>query len=364
MKVLLLNNSLANGGLERQLVLLARNLPVTWERRLWCMEGGPHARVVASAGIPLRVRPRSGRWDVTPAVDLWRVIHDWRPDVVHAWHWMPAAAAVPVCLALGVPLIDGSIRMGSVPRRAGRPRRSIMRFADLVVANSRAGLDAWRIDDVHGRVIRNAFDDSRLRSAEPAPPPGDDSPRPFTVIMAARMDPPKDFLTVARAARLLSGPRDRGWRFVLVGDGVDRRALLAEVADLVRAGVVVFPEAGLEVVQLLCGADVGLLETDPTILAEGCSNSIMEYMACGLPVVASQSGGNGELVRDGVTGFVVPPRDPRALASKLRLLRDDPGLRARLGTAGRERVASEFTLERMVAEYERAYVDVAARRRR
>ena len=362
MKVLLVNDSLANGGLERQLLLLAKNLPPQWERRLWCMEGGPHAGAVLHAGIPLRVRPRRAQWDVSPALDLWRVILGWRPDVVHAWQWMPAAAAIPACSALGIPFIDGSIRMGSVPREIGRPRRTIMHFAALVVANSRAGLDAWRVGPSRGRVIHNAFDDTRLRAAAPAPPLDDAPQRPFTVVMAARMDPPKDFRTVLRAARLLSVSGESGWRFLLVGSGVDRAGLLREAADLVRAGVVVFPEPGLEVVPLLRSADVGLLETDPAILAEGCSNSIMEYMACGLPVVASDSGGNRELVRDEVTGFVVPPRDPRALAARLRRLRDDPGLRAELGAAGQRRVRTEFTLERMVGEYERAYTEVIGRR--
>ena len=364
MKVLLLNNSLANGGLERQLVLLARNLPVAWERRLWCMEGGPHEGAVARAGVPLRVRSRQGRWDVTPALDLWRVIRDWRPDVVHAWQWMPAAAAVPACSALGIPLIDGSIRMGSVPQQFGRPRRGIMRFAALVVANSRAGLDAWRVDSAKGRVIYNAFDDTRLRASALGASRDDSPGRPFTAIMAARMDPPKDFRTVIGAARHLIAARRGDWRFVFVGSGVDRGALLREAGDLVSAGVVVFPEPGIEIMQLVRGADVGLLVTDPAILAEGCSNSIMEYMACSLPVVASDSGGDRELVRDGVTGFIVPPRDSRALASRLDMLCHDPGLRARLGAAGRERVEAEFTLERMVAEYVSAYAHVVAERRR
>jgi len=363
-KVLLINDSLANGGLERQLVLLARHLPVEWEIRLWCMEGGPHETAVRSAGIPLIVRPRRARWDVTPALGLWRVIHHWRPDVVHAWNWMPAAAAVPACSTLGIPLIDGSIRMGSIPRQFGRPRRSVMRFADLVVANSRAGLDAWRVGPAKGRVIHNAFDDERLRASGPAGTPGERAGRPFTVVMAARMDPPKDYGTVIAAARRLTGAGHGDIRFLLVGDGSDRACLLAAAADLVSADVVAFPKPGLEIMQYVRDADLGLLSTDPTILAEGCSNSLMEYMACGLPVVATDSGGNREVVRDGVTGFVVPPRDPDALATRIAQLRGDAGLRSSLGEHGRATVETEFTLARMVSAYVDAYTDVAARRRR
>jgi glycosyltransferase involved in cell wall biosynthesis len=292
------------------------------------------------------------------------MVIDWRPDVVHAWSWMAAAAAVPVCSALGIPLIDGSIRMGSVPQQFGRPRKSIMRFAALVVANSRAGLNAWQVSPVKGRLIHNAFDDTRLRTSASAPKRDNSANTPFTVVMAARMDPPKDFRTVLSAVRRLVAANHGDWRFLLVGSGAERNSLLSEAADLVSTGVVVFPNADLEIIQWLRSAEVGILSTDPSVLAEGCSNSIMEYMACGLPVVVSDSGGNRELVRNGVTGFVIPPRDAEALASRLTTLRDDPGLRAQLGANGQQRVETEFTVERMVAAYVAAYTEVVGRRRR
>jgi glycosyltransferase involved in cell wall biosynthesis len=362
-RILHLTYSLANGGLERQLSLLARNLPSSYQCRIWSLEGGPHADAVLAAGIPLTVRPRRARFDVLPAVDLWRLIRLWRPDVVHAWHWMPAAAAVPACVAMGIPLIDGSIRMGSVPRSLGRPRRGIMRFATLVVANSSAGLAAWRIRSDKGRVIYNAFDDERLLGALPRRPAATDGD-PFTVVMAARMAPPKDYATLIKAARLLARSGAARWRFLLVGDGPERQALKAESADLVSSGVVAFPAGGTEVVDHIRGSGVGLLMSDPAVLAEGCSNSIMEYMACGLPVVCADSGGCREIVRDGVSGYMIPPRDPVALAGKLTYLREHPEVRASMGAAGRARIAREFTVPRMVDDYVKAYESSIVRRRR
>ena len=110
-----------------------------------------------------------------------------------------------------------------------------------------------------GRVIYNAFEGERLlgvSSQRPAAADGD----PFTVVMAARMAPPKDYATVIRAARLLAGSGSARWRFLLVGDGPDRPALLAEAADLVAAGVVAFPAGGTEVVGHIRGSHVGLLD--------------------------------------------------------------------------------------------------------
>ena len=95
-----------------------------------------------------------------------------------------------------------------------------------------------------------------------------------------------------------------------------------------------FPDMGLEVMPAVASADVGVLLTPPGRHAEGCSNSIMEYMALGLPVVCTDNGGNREIVDDHVTGLVIPPSDVDALVDALRVLSVDPRLRAQFGAAG------------------------------
>jgi glycosyltransferase involved in cell wall biosynthesis len=170
------------------------------------------------------------------------------------------------------------------------------------------------------------------------------------------MVPAKDYRTVVRAARLL-GQEDRTWRFVLVGDGEGRAQLMAEAAALVNEGSVEFPEPGLEVLSHVQGAQVGVLMTDPARAREGCSNAIMEYMACGLPVVCSEGGGNREVVVDGTTGFLIPPSDVRQLATKLVFLRDHETERRAMGEAGRRRIKDAFSLEMMVESYVRIYED-------
>ncbi len=362
-RLLLANVSLANGGLERQLLLLAKNLTETWDVRLWTLEGGAFAEGFRQAGIPWRLRERRFRHDPTPALDLWRLVVSWRPDVLHAWHWMPAAAAVPVCRGLGIPLIDGSIRMGSVPNSRVWPRRCIMCGADLVVANSRAGLEAFRIESDKGRVIYNAFDDDRLDGACSADPYLTGRSGPLTAVMAARMAPQKDFWSAIGAARRLRDSHPGSWRFLLVGDGEDRDALVDGARDLVSEGIVEFRNEGTEAINAIREAQVGILMTAADVWAEGCSNSIMEYMACGLPVVCSDTGGSPELVRDGREGFVIPSYDDAALAGRLMELSADPQLRLKMGAAGRKRIEGEFTVDRMVAKYQHIYDEVLAGRR-
>jgi len=90
-------------------------------------------------------------------------------------------------------------------------------------------------------------------------------------------------------------------------------------------------------------------------LAEGISNTILEAMACGLPVVATAVGGNVELVSAGRTGLVVPSDDPLAMAQSLLHLWRNAELSKRMGAAGRVDVEQRFSLQAMVAEYQRLY---------
>ncbi len=378
-RVLHLTASLTDGGLERQLSLLTANLPPRWSPLVWSADGGPFVEVLARTRVPLILDQRTSRFDSWPLVRLAGLILRHRPDVVHCWNWLPATFAAPVCRAAGIPFVDGTIRLGRPNPEFGHPRRSIMRLATVVVANSQAGLDAWGIAPPHGRVVYNGFDPSRLeRLADVAHvatgPTGrsethesDGTARrdgPFTVVMTARMHPHKDFRTLLAAARLLREAAPAGtWRFLLVGDGPDHDELRRDAAELIAEGTVAFVAPGLEVLPLVAAADVGVLLTSESAHAEGCSNSIMEYMACGLPVVANDSGGNRELVTEGVSGFLVPAGDAAALALRLDRLRRAPG-RAAMGAAGRERLLRDFSLSRMVDEYVRIYDDCVRGSRR
>ena len=364
-RVLLVNSSLALGGLERQLIQLASNLPEGWRPVIWVVDGGPYEELCRELRLPLLIGRRRARFDVTPALRLWSVIRRGRPDVVHSWHWMTTAAALPACRALGIPLIDGSIRRGDRPPEPLRPHRLLLRSANAVVANSHAGLKAFDVSPERGRVIYNGFDPGRLREVHPA---GESDDR-FSVAMCARMDGDKDFDTFLDGALVAlqsrpDGGSTRRWHFLLLGDGPDRDRLSRRARDEFPPGAVEVKSVGLEVMSHLSRSHVGVLMTNPRALAEGCSNAILEYMACGLPVVCTESGGNREVVLDGDTGLVIPPGDAHALASSLAALWDDPVLCRRLGVAGRARLDSDFSLERMVREYVALYEETAGLVRR
>lgn len=343
-RVLYVNDNLGLGGAERQLALLLKGLPAGCDARVWSLQGGAYAAVLEGMGVPTSVRARRGRLDPRPALSVWCDVARWRPDVVHSFGWMASAAVVPACRAFRIPLVDGSIRAGALPRRRMIASRLTMRFASRVIANSEAGLRAWCVDSDRGRVVHNGFDPDRLEGLPTGPGEGG----LFVVVMTGRMVPGKDYRTFVEAARELAEGPGCVWRFLAVGDGPERRGVVEEAGALVEQGTVSFVSAESEVMPRIATAHVGVLLNDPTFHAEGCSNAIMEYMACGLPVICTDAGGNRELVVDGETGFLIPGGDRSALVDRLRRLRDDPETAARLGAAGQERIMREFTVRRMV----------------
>jgi glycosyltransferase involved in cell wall biosynthesis len=363
-RLLVITDFVASGGAERQLVLLLAGLADHVECRLVTLGDGALTEAARHSGLAVKTVPRRFRADLTPAWVISREIAHWRPSVVHGWGWMSVAAAGPICKVLGIPLVDGSIRTGMLPaRRLMRLRRIPGRlFASKVVANSQAGMDAFGIGVDKGTVIPNGFDSSRLHDGRPlsarASSPG------FTVVMTGSMYPGKDFSTLIEAARRFAGQIDGPCRFVLAGDGSDRPRLVRLSRDLTEAGVLEIRERVNDVTAFEQGADVGVLLADPRLIAEGCANSILEYMACGLPVIATNSGGNPEVVKDGVNGFLVEPCNPDAIVEALLTLYTTPALAKRLGEEGRRAVETVFSAEAMVRSYRRLYDELTTPRQR
>jgi colanic acid/amylovoran biosynthesis glycosyltransferase len=197
-------------------------------------------------------------------------------------------------------------------------------------------------------VIHCGVDTDFFRPRETAP-----AQPPFSLVCVGTLHEVKGQGVLVEACRLLV-QEGVDLRCTLVGDGRDRAALTQAIA---KAGL----EERVELAGSLARADVAaLLRSAHAVVApsvptaegkrEGIPVVLMEAMASGVPVVASGISGIPELVDDGVSGLLVPPRDPGALARALRRLHDDPGLRERLARAGREKVEREFDVRASAAK--------------
>ena len=170
------------------------------------------------------------------------------------------------------------------------------------------------------------------------------------ICTVGRLDPVKDQVGLVRAFAGLV-PAHPEAVLVIAGDGPCRDELARVIAELGVADRVRLLGECRDVPGVLAAADVFALPS----IAEGMSNTLLEAMAAGLPVVATRVGGNPELVEDGVNGRLVPIREPVALREALASYLDDPHLRAMHGKASRQRAVECFSLERMCQDYTDLY---------
>jgi glycosyltransferase involved in cell wall biosynthesis len=207
-------------------------------------------------------------------------------------------------------------------------------------------------------VIYNGLDLGRLKAdpvqvakiqAEMGFNPGES-----VVGISAWVIPAKDHFTFLKSAGIVLKHKP-GVRFAILGDGplVPDLKVMAEKLDIAKQ--VVFWGAQTQVGNYLHFFDILV---SSSIDHEGCSNSIIEAMALGKAVVATDVGGNREVVIPGENGLLVPPEDPEALAQAILDLLNDPERAHQMGEKGRAKVFSEFSLEQMVARYQNLWLNL------
>jgi glycosyltransferase involved in cell wall biosynthesis len=359
LRVLHLVDSLRVGGKERQIVELLKGLSQFSSVESIVVTMGAEQFYVGDIqrlGIPLIYLLRKIRWDPTVFARLWHIMRRFRPHIIHTNSEMAMSYAWPLARLMGVKVINGTIRnafSGRGPR--WQWHKLMLRLADARVANSKAGFASRGMpsEDQGNYVVYNGFDLDRfenctLRNGEHL---DFDSNGRKIVGMVAEFSDYKDFSTFVRAAQEIL-TRRRDVVFVAVGDGKNLDACERMVSTNEKS--ILFLGERKDVETLVKQIDIGVLCT----FTEGISNSVMEYMAAGKPVVVTNGGGSSELVVEGVTGFLVPTSNPRAVAEKLELLLGDSEKAKQMGAAGRRRLESQFSLEELAERNLRMYRDV------
>lgn len=356
------------GGLENGVVNLINHLPpdryrhavvalteITEFRKRIVRDDVTFIALGKGPGHGFRVFPR-----------LYRLFRELAPAIVHTRNLAALEATVPAWLA-GVPFrvhgehgrdigdLDGSNRTYRRVRRLYRPlvSRYVALSRDLAQYLHHAiGVQPDRIAQIYNGVDTQLF----------APAPRERPPIPGCPFTAAdlwlvgtvgRMQDVKDQVTLAEAFVRAVQSRVAGdrLRLVIAGEG----PLRSRVEDVLRAagleGHAWLPGERSEVPALMRGLDCFVLPS----LAEGISNTLLEAMACAVPVVATRVGGNPELVEDGLSGRLVPSGNSEAMASAILQYFDDRVMARRHARAARNATVQRFSLDAMVSQYRSLY---------
>jgi sugar transferase (PEP-CTERM/EpsH1 system associated) len=360
---------LAVGGLENGLVNVINRMPGDRYR---------HAIITLNDYTDFRNRIKNPNVEVyvlrkRPGKDLWlygklwRLLRRLKPDIVHTRNLSTLEYQLPALVA-GVPYrlhgehgrdiddLDGTSRKYQLLRRLFRPmiHRYIALSLDLKrYLQEQIGVPEGKISHICNGVDTEKFTPTSARAKSVLP--GDFSTADKIVIgTVGRMEAVKDQITLVHAfVRLVQehpGGRE-SLRLIMIGDGALREPVRSILEAAGLAEIAWLPGEREDVPDLLRAMDVFVLPS----LAEGISNTILEAMASGLPVVATDVGGNHELVDQDITGLLVPRGDPAALAAAIRVYVDNPDLRRLHGANARKHSEDEFSLDTMVRHYQDIY---------
>lgn len=366
-KIAHLANEMNVGGKERGILNLLNAMPEEiFENHLYVFKaGGLMLQAIDRRKCRVAELGQRAGGDYRYYFKLCRLFREHRIDLVHTRSWGTLLEGMLAARAARVPaLVHSEHGFMRADTRAHRCIQNVFwRFADRVISVSENLADTLHAkigfprERIH--VIRNGVDVSKLDAitartdirAELGLPPE-------TLLFGSvgRLVPVKNYACLMRAARLVCEEVPLA-ALIFVGDGPLQSELSALARQLRLDGKVYFLNWRKDVPQILREMDVFALSS----FSEGMSNAILEAMAARKPVVATAVGGNTELVVEGETGLLVPSDDHHRMAQALlHLLRDAPR-RAAMGQAGRRRLEAHFTLPQMLRNYQRVYLEIAAR---
>lgn len=355
-------DSLTLGGKERRMVELVKGLSQNKEINcaIALMDREVYYKEIFGLNLPVYFMIRKIRKDPIIFLKLLLVCKRFKPDIIHVWDSMTAMYASPIAHTLGIKLINAMITEAPLYLDEPTIKRTKFssRFSDIMLSNSEAGLKSYHISEEKGRFIHNGFSNERKNNIEEP-----QSVRKkygikekFVVGIVGALQERKDHKVFIKSAINVISRRD-DVVFLIVGDGPLRTELENSVPSEMKSKIK-FLGLQTETESLINIFDIGILTTNQKVHGEGISNSILEYMALGKPVIATNGGGTPEIVDDGVTGFLVDEDSAEQLTEKISLLLNQPELRKKMGKKGKEKVETDFSIEQMVNKTIELYKEV------
>ncbi len=356
--------TLDQGGAEKQLCLLCSHLDRQQVEThvVVLTHTGPREQALREAGIPVHFINKRSKFDPLAYGRLKAKLRELRPDIVHTWLFAANCYGRAAAKAVGVPVIIAGERSVDPWKRSWQIfiDKWLMKHTTAVITNTAAVTDFYASRGlVTDRfvVIPNAVepytgpaisrDEAFRRLGIP--------PRDKLVLAIGRLWPQKGYMDLVWAGELMAVAHGSAW-LVIVGDGPQRERLQQFRDDSRAENSVRFAGERTDARELLSATDVLWNGSH----YEGQSNTILEAMAQGVPVIASDIPGNRDLVAHEQTGYLYPLGDVAVLSRLTVRLLNDESLRSTMGQAAQSRARDEFSIARMVQRHHETYQQLLA----
>lgn len=357
MKILFFIESLRAGGKERRLVELIKGLSKnkSIEMELVLMNQVIQYDDIFKVNIKIRYTIRKGiKKDPRVFLKFYKIAKNFNPDIIHVWGNMVAIYAVPAKVFLKIPMVNNQITNAPlhVPESI-LGHKLPFHFSDQIISNSYAGLKAYNTPRHKSVVIYNSFNFSRildLKSPSEIKNELQISTK-YIVGMVATFSHKKDYDSYFEAALNILNKR-KDITFLSIGDGDN--AVYKKLIPKNLSQNILFLGKIKNVESYMNICDIGVLAS----FTEGISNALMEFMALGIPVIATGVGGTKELIDNGVSGFILTAKRPQLLADKIDGLIDNEVVRKKIGQIAKYEIMNKFDPENIINEYLKIYKSI------
>jgi len=358
LKILHIIPGLNSGGAERQLIELLKGLVKkdNIEIEVILLSDAIDYAYIYDINVNIHILKRKYKKDFGIFKKIYNICKNFKPDIIHSWEPMCSIYSMPIAKLVGAKFINGMIRFSPsnftiYHHKWFLATRFTFMFSDYILSNSYAGLRSYNAPEVKSVCIHNGFDFDRIKKILDSGyiKAKHNITSMNTVGMVARFEKRKHYETFIESAKNILKKRN-DVTFLAIGDGETLQYCM-DLIPLEYRENIRFLGKQHDVESIISIFDIGVLVS----CEEGISNSIMEYMALEKPVIATNHGGNDEIVIENKTGFLIRTKDVRSLTEKIEYLLDNKDVAKAMGRAGRERLEKEFSLEKMTEAYINLY---------
>lgn len=364
-KILFFIGSLGSGGKERRFIELLYYLKADEKYEILVVTTSKeiHFPIFKSLNIPVKNLKKNKYLDnKTFPFEFYKISKDFKPDIIHTWGRIQTFYVLLSKILRKTILINAQITNAS-PKITLLNRildRINFLFSDIILSNSYAGIEAYNPPKKKTQVIYNGMNMNRFKNL-PDPELIKEKYKiytKFTIVMVANFSENKDYDFFYRVANEVITIRD-DVTFIGVGYFHKKSDLYIHCKKLINVNPRILISGLIFDVEALVNAcDIGILFSNADKHGEGISNSILEYMALRKPVIANDTGGTKEILKNGENGFLIKNETIKEVSEKISFLLNNPGMREKFGNNGKKLIEEQFTLQKMGETFEKLYLNV------